>query len=567
MKYRVLSMILVLVLAAGLVCVPVRAAEGDWQYTQIDGGLRLTAYLGNETELTLPDTLAGQPVLEIGSGCFRGSKLKVVTVPHGIRVVGEEAFYGSAELKKVILGGSVNVIGDRAFANTGLIKMDIPGCVRTIGEEAFLNCTALENVVIEGGVEEWNVEIGDGAGSGSVTMEEGVESIGARAFYGCTKLTRMRLPASVTVIGTHAIGYTDEGLQAGYKLTGYEATAAQTYANANGLTFVPVERASANSGVCGEEINWGFDRENGVLHLVGSGRMYDYAAAECLPWYAFRQEITGVVMGESITSVGEYAFSGSDLEMIELPASLAWVGKEAFANCAALNAVTFNGDAPVFGVNAFENTTAIAWYPNWNGTWTSQVLQNYGGTITWMPLKGLPFVDVPEDSFYYDPVAWALEKGITTGTDATHFSPNNECQRAAVVTFLWRAAGSPEPESTVNPFLDVVPSDFYYKAVMWAVEQKITNGLDDTHFGPFAFCNRAQVVTFLYRAMGSPAVSGLNNPFTDVASDAWYLGPVLWAVDRGITNGLSATTFGPDSICNRAQIVTFLYRTMAEQSK
>ena len=133
--------------------------------------------------------------------------------------------------------------------------------------------------------------------------------------------------------------------------------------------------------------------------------------------------------------------------------------------------------------------------------------------------------------------------------------------RAHVVTFLWRAAGSPEPTSNVNPFEDVKETDFYYKAVLWAVEKGITNGLDPSHFGPLSYCNRAQVVTFLWRAQGNPAPSGTDMPFTDVAPGAWYEAPILWAMENGITNGLSATTFGIDTICNRAQIVTFLYRT------
>ena len=174
-----------------------------------------------------------------------------------------------------------------------------------------------------------------------------------------------------------------------------------------------------------------------------------------------------------------------------------------------------------------------------------------------------PFVDVPEDSFYIDPVLWAVEKGITTGATATTFNPNGECQRAQVVTFLWRAAGSPEPTSTENPFNDVPEDAFYYKAVLWAVEKGITNGLTATTFGPFALCNRAQVVTFLYRAMGEPEVTATEHPFTDVAEDQFYFKAMLWAVGNGITNGLTTTTFGPTAICNRAQVVTFLYRTLA----
>ena len=174
----------------------------------------------------------------------------------------------------------------------------------------------------------------------------------------------------------------------------------------------------------------------------------------------------------------------------------------------------------------------------------------------------LSFTDVPEGSFYYDPVLWALKQGITTGATATTFNPNGQCQRAQVVTFLWRAAGSPEPASTVNPFTDVKETDFYYKAVLWAVEQKITNGLTATTFGPFALCNRAQVVTFLWRAMGSPA-SSAQVSFTDVQPGQFYSTAVAWAVEKGITNGISATEFGVGGICNRAQVVTFLYRTLA----
>ena len=174
-----------------------------------------------------------------------------------------------------------------------------------------------------------------------------------------------------------------------------------------------------------------------------------------------------------------------------------------------------------------------------------------------------PFTDVPEDSFYIDPVLWAVENGITTGATATTFDPNGKCLRAAVVTFLWRAAGSPEPASDVNPFTDVKTTDFFYKAVLWAVEKGITNGLSATEFGPYALCNRAQVVTFLWRAMEGPAPNVTEHPFTDVDEKQFYYNAMLWAVENGITNGLTATTFGPTATCNRAQVVTFLYRTLA----
>ena len=173
-----------------------------------------------------------------------------------------------------------------------------------------------------------------------------------------------------------------------------------------------------------------------------------------------------------------------------------------------------------------------------------------------------PFTDVPEDSFCYDAVLWAVEKGITYGTSATTFEPLGQCQRAVVVTFLWRAAGSPEPVSTVNPFLDVKTSDFYYKAVLWAVENGITTGMSADHFGPEILCNRAQVVTFLHRVAGSPDPTTGTDPFQDVKQGDFFYEAVLWAVENGITEGVSKTSFAPGTICNRAQVVTFLYRAL-----
>jgi len=174
----------------------------------------------------------------------------------------------------------------------------------------------------------------------------------------------------------------------------------------------------------------------------------------------------------------------------------------------------------------------------------------------------MPFVDVPADSFYYDAVKWALKEEITTGTSATTFSPDKTVTRAEAVTFLWRAAGEPEPTTTVNPFVDVAETDFFYKAVLWASENGITDGVDATHFAPLSTANRAQIVTFLWRAMEKPAAEA-ENPFTDVADDAWYHDAVIWAVENGITSGMTATAFGPDGLCNRAQMVTFLYRAYA----
>ena len=169
------------------------------------------------------------------------------------------------------------------------------------------------------------------------------------------------------------------------------------------------------------------------------------------------------------------------------------------------------------------------------------------------------FVDVPSGSYYEDAVDWAVANGITTGTDAAHFSPDGICTRAQAVTFLWRAAGRPAPESRTMPFTDVPADSYYYDAVLWAVENGITKGTSSTTFSPDDTCTRAQIVTFLWRSEQSPA-AGSSNPFTDVSADAYYADAVLWAVKEAITTGTTRTTFSPDAECTRAQIVTFLWR-------
>ena len=183
--------------------------------------------------------------------------------------------------------------------------------------------------------------------------------------------------------------------------------------------------------------------------------------------------------------------------------------------------------------------------------------------VIFMKANGNPqtgvFVDVATGSYYEDAVDWAVGNGITQGTDATHFSPDGICTRAQAVTFLWRAAGSPKPETRTMPFTDVPAGSYYYDAVLWAVENDITKGTSDTTFSPNMTCTRAQIVAFLWRSEKSPA-AGTVNPFADVKSAAYYADAVLWAAKENITRGTTNTTFSPDADCTRSQIVTFLWR-------
>lgn len=182
----------------------------------------------------------------------------------------------------------------------------------------------------------------------------------------------------------------------------------------------------------------------------------------------------------------------------------------------------------------------------------------------WLPaaIGSNPFSDVAGGAYYNEAVRWAVKNGIASGTDAKHFSPDAACTRGQAVTFLWRAAGCPAPALAENPFADVKPTDYCYDAVLWAVQTGVAKGTSASTFSPDAACTRGQIVTFLYRAAGSPS-GYANSGYTDVPETSYCAAPVAWAVALRVTSGTSAITFSPDALCTRAQIVTFLYRANA----
>ena len=174
-----------------------------------------------------------------------------------------------------------------------------------------------------------------------------------------------------------------------------------------------------------------------------------------------------------------------------------------------------------------------------------------------------PFEDVGEDDWFRAAVLWAVEQNITSGVDATHFAPGNKCTRAEIVTFVWNAAGRPDAGSVQNPFVDVKESDWYNKAVLWAVANGITSGVDATHFSPAKQCTRAEVVQFLWNAAGNPNPNlegRVQIPFTDVNASDWFCSAVQWAISNRITSGTTPTTFAPYKSCTRAEVVQFLYK-------
>ena len=383
----------------------------------------------------------------------------------------------------------------------------------------------------------------------SAVVEDGVISIGDYAFRDCSNLTSIHIPAGVTSIGDYAFHRCRS-------LTSIEIPA--------GVTSIDPGMFSSCSSLTSIELPAGVTSiGDDAFAFCSSLTSIDIpAGVKVIGNYVFHgcSNLISIELPAGVTYIGNSAFRDcSSLTSIEIPAGVTAIGSNAFYSCVSLKTVTFKGNAPDIASNAFLGTTTTAYYPADNATWTEEVKQNYGGTITWIAETTAGFEDVVPGAYYEIPVQWAVANGITSGVDENHFAPDAPCTRAQIVTFLWRAAGSPEPASMHSPFVDVAADSYYYKAVLWAVENGITSGNDATHFAPDAPCNRGQVVTFLWSFRGRPAPSG-NNIFTDVAPGAYYYNPVLWAVENGITSGTGANTFGPNSICTRGQIATFLYK-------
>ena len=215
-----------------------------------------------------------------------------------------------------------------------------------------------------------------------------------------------------------------------------------------------------------------------------------------------------------------------------------------------------SGGTKITTATVFHANTTVYAHWTYTGGYTPPVRPRPAEDV---PAKYPGFVDAPASSYFYEAVMWAVENGVTTGISASRFDPDGICTRAQAVTFLWRAAGSPKPETRTMPFTDVPVGSYYYDAVLWAVENGITKGTSNTTFSPNDTCTRAQIVSFLWRSEKTPVASS-RNPFTDVKPGAYYLDAVLWVVESGITKGTTAMKFSPDADCTRAQIVTFLWR-------
>ena len=471
-------------------------------------------------ELVLPET-----VTHIGMYAFDGcTNLEKITIPDSVTSFDEYAFRSTTSLSEIHIPQGITVIPFSCFNNSGLREVILPEGVTTIERYAFQSCDELERVVLPESLTSISDEVFTYCSSlQEINWPSGVKNIGWHQFRG-TALAEFTVPATVELVESYAFMDCTKLEKLTFEGRDTVLHGSQIFDNTPNLTIWCWYGSSAQS-----------QAEFELIPYI----LFDPPAD--LPKYP----VFTYVLGNGTLTADPAESTGYE-----------WITIEATPDeghyLAALEVYYYAEEEIQIRAEQLSETTFRLLMPKCPIE-IAALFQD----------ERMVFVDVLPNQFFYDSVLWALENNITSGTDATHFSPAAPCNRAQVVTFLWNAADCPEPQSTVNPFVDVPAGAWFEKPVLWAVENGITSGTDETHFSPAAPCNRATVVTFLWHAAGDPPAAA-DSPFTDVPAGSWYDAPVRWALENGITSGISPTEFGAAAICNRAQVVTFLYKAFGE---
>ena len=388
----------------------------------------------------------------------------------------------------------------------------------------------------------------------SIVVEEGVTSICTSAFDGCSYATSVSLPSTLTNISASA------------------------FCNCKSLTEVVIPEGVETIG------HNLFTNCSGLVSLTLPGTLTTLADSA----FAHCTSLVNLTLSEGIQELTQGAFMGcTSLTSVTVPSTVTKIEPGMFQNCNKLTSIYFLGDAPeVMATQSYANNTADPAFPSQvtlyykadTSGWTDFPWNSY--KIALWNDSDSPFLDVTDSMYCYDAVLWAVENGITSGTRTESapgagdglFSPEKTCTRGEVVTFLWRANGEPKPASVNNPFSDVTEEDYFYNAVLWAVEQGVTTGTKDESgfgagdglFSPEKTCTHGEVVTFLWRANGKPAANGTSAVAAGYADTEFYQAAVSWADTAGLL--ASNKAFVPSDDCPRADIVTYLYLDSAEKT-
>ena len=580
------------------------AAGGNTVYSSLDGVLlsadrmRIISYPAAKSGsgYTFPEA-----VTAIGENAFSGTCLESITVPGSVTKIGEGAFSNCAALKSAALSEGLSVLPSSLFSGcSALEEITIPESVNKLEDAVFSGCSSLKSAVIPEGV----TVIPEKAFCGCTALEEitipkTVTAVKEQAFDGCTALKTVNFLGSeaqwnaVTIYGSNTA------------LTGAETVFDGHVHNYN--IKIVVEPSCLTPGRTVLKCSCGSETETGVAAALG----HDYSGGSCSRCGAAAPDSGGQqghvhdfnaagVTAPTCTAEGYTTYKcscGETCKKDYVPASHNTELKNAIAPSCLKGGYGGDGICTVCGktvtagsvLPALGHDTALR-----NEKAASCTVSGYSGDLVCTrcgdiielghtvaaaghkfsggrcevcsahdpdaasPVTVPVFDDVAPGTFCYDAVQWAVSAGITKGTGPSTFSPKAACTRYQIVMFMWRAAGCPTVSSAIS-FADVKTTDIFYEAVRWAVSSGITMGTSTQAFSPYAACTRGQIVTFLYRAAGSPAVSG-KIAFADVAPGSFCHDAVVWASGCGITMGTSADAFSPGAACTRGQVVTFLYR-------
>lgn len=565
MKKRFISLLLTLAMVLALVPsigVPVLAdtvASGtcgeNLTWILDDGGTLTISGTGDMTEATWDDY---------------ESQIKAVVVESGVTSIVNSAFSWYAGLTSVTLPDSVTQIGRFAFAGCdSLVHVTLGSGLISIGEFAFNSCALLQNIDLPEGL----TELGEGAFAyckslESIDIPEGITTISLRAFEGCASFTTITIPGNVSTIIQDAFRgcssmvsydvsseneyfYSDDGVLIGRE---YAEVVAYPQARAASTYNIPADvKQIANHAFEGCKDLKSVTIPDG-LEYIGEEAFKDCTGLKNI-----------ILSGGEYVNIQGFAFDDcTSLEYVVIPgAAKLSIMRPTFEGCSNLKTVRFMGDANDRYASILEDCTdgLQIYYDEGTQGWTSPEWNGYACSV-W---PSSDFADICLNVYYEDAVAWAVVEGVTSGVSIRRFNPNDPCTRGQVVSFLWRVYGEQEPTITENPFPDVPDNKYYTKAVLWAVEKGIAAGKEGDIFDPYGTVSRADFVTFLWRAFGSPEPESDVNPFPDVPNNKYYTKAVIWAAENGIAAGNKDGTFAPKSACTRAQVVSFLYRAYGQK--
>ena len=627
MKKRLISLVVLLTLCLGLLPNTAWAAESDFT---IDKNGMLTAYNGPGGHVVIPDD-----VTKINSNAFiNNTSITEVIIPDSVTVIGDLAFLGCSNLEKVVIGQGITAIPELAFSKcTSLTDVTIPNSVTSIEDTAFGGCTSLKNIVIPDSVTYLgervfsycsNLEkiilpdttayrestfvgcnklpdsLTDGfhqpeqmgdftisnrtltkySGSNShVTIPDGVTAIADWAFLDCTELVSVDLN-DVAFVSAHAFSgcvnlvtitnYPDKKLEENVSSNKLITHAWTTSVIQEAVKPQSEKIATTSNQICAG-LDSDYEKAEAIYNWVSENITYDYDY-----FYGEKSETThfpeDVLDSRLAVCEGFSRLTQALLQAQRIPA-LQVVGMadglggwpEDGTSNHGWNLAYVDGrwiymDTTWGDESYWFDTTELYFSLTHRGLYSRVDPTQFAADDTPDPsdITVGNFDDVKVGDFYADAVLWAVEKNIASGTSATTFSPNSTCTRAQILTFLWRANGSPAPTIS-NPFSDVTSGAYYADAAVWAYEKGL---ISRSAFGGDTPATRAATVTYLWKLAGSPSASTFA--FTDVPNTADYSQAVAWAVEQGITSGTSKTAFSPDTTCTRGQIVTFLYRAFTK---